>query len=397
MSDPRLCIATLDPTIGGGVPSMARFAYQAAERAGFDPFLAANRIARESDVRIQDLPRLDWSRSIDRTTHDGLETWFVPRYLPEFEFLQYVTNGGEWSTIIEEADAYFGVGGNIQCCHPFARHGVRFGCWVATTVWDDRKDRVKRAPLSWQVRDYLSKPVLQGIERSVYGAADQVLVLSEYTRERVVSEQLLSEKEITVVPYPVDTTLFSPDGDEKSTDGPTVLFVGRFTDPRKNVEMLVRAFASVREHHPNAELRLVGDDPTPGLRDTVEEYGLAEAVTFEAYVPNGELPPHYRSADVFAIPSRQEGLGIVGLEAMACGTPVVATRCGGPEQYVEDGETGLLVANDDEAGMADALTALLRDDTRRGELGSNAAAYVQNNCAEPVLSERFVHVYERLV
>lgn len=400
----RICIATLDPAFEGGVPTMARFVYEVAEAAGHNPYLAYNRVDLSADVRPWDLPRRGLSVDPVKTTVNGMEARHVPRALPEFEFLHYVLNGDAWGEIIADADVCFGVGGNNQCCHPFVREDRTFGCWAATPMWEDRTNRLEAASLPLRIRDRLSKPLLERIENRIYDEATVVYVLSEYTARRVAASCDVDRADIEVVPYPVDTNIFSParaieetDGGETNADRePTVLFVGRYNDPRKNTPAIVEAFARIHESVPDARLQLIGDEPDADLRQLAKDLGVASAVEFIDHVPNEALPAYYRGADVFAIPSHQEGLAIVGLEAMACGTPIVATRCGGPEDYVKDGESGYLVPTDDVEALAARLQILLTDSTRCRSYGQRSREIVEDEFSREQVSERFEEAFDRL-
>jgi glycosyltransferase involved in cell wall biosynthesis len=121
--------------------------------------------------------------------------------------------------------------------------------------------------------------------------------------------------------------------------------------------------ARARAGHPELRLRLTGE-PTGALRAAVARLGLEHAVEFVGLLAEAELPDFYRSLDMFVIPSHQEGFGIVGVEAMACGVPVISTRCGGPEDFVAHERTGFLTGFD--AGeIARFITVLVTDRQRR--------------------------------
>ena len=140
----------------------------------------------------------------------------------------------------------------------------------------------------------------------------------------------------------------------------TILYVGRFA-AEKGVDVLVRAFAQLDV--PDARLRLVGAGPE---RERIEalarELGVATRVDFAGSIADrAVLREEYRRARLFALPSRTEGLGCVLLEAMAAGTPIVATRTGGIPDLVTDGENGLLAPPEDPAALAAAMTRMLGD------------------------------------
>lgn len=370
---------------------MARFTYDAADNAGYDPCLVCNALDRTTDVRFVDLATLNVRRDIEHTTVGGMEVKAIPRYLPEIEFLQYVTNHRYWRSAIADGDAFIGVGGSNHSCLPLQRDGKAFCSWTATPFWEDRRDRLNSASLLRRVRDRVSKPIMEAIEGRLYRAADPVLVLSEYTADRIAEHHRLDRSRIEVVPYPIDTDLFNLDGPAKPADDrPTVLFVGRFNDPRKNTRLLLEAIATVKAEFPAVRLLLIGDEPNADLRRAIENYGLEDAVEWLDYVDNADLPDYYRGADAFAIPSKQEGLAIVGLEAMACGTPVVSTDCGGPEGYIRDGENGYLVDGAVATAFADRLCVLLGDRDVGDRLGTNARELIVEKYAASVVRSRFV-------
>jgi len=144
--------------------------------------------------------------------------------------------------------------------------------------------------------------------------------------------------------------------------------VGRLV-PEKGFDVLIRAVAGL----PGAELVLMGDGPErAGLEELGRELGLQDRMTFTGWVE----PPWVarQRCDVLAIPSRVEGFGLVAVEALLAGIPVVASRVGGLTEVVEDGETGLLVPSDDPEALASALRELEVDSALRAELAERGQA-----------------------
>jgi glycosyltransferase involved in cell wall biosynthesis len=171
------------------------------------------------------------------------------------------------------------------------------------------------------------------------------------------------------LPIPVDTCRFSPAVEPAA---PLVLgFAARFEDPRKNLDLLLAALAQLRQGGVAAVLRLAGADPSIVTRAKVAALGLRSAVSFVGELPLDALPDFYRGLDLMVLPSHQEGLCIAGIEAMASGVPVVSTRCGGPEDYVVDGETGLLCGWAPE-DMAAVIARVVGDRALRDRLGAGA-------------------------
>jgi glycosyltransferase involved in cell wall biosynthesis len=171
----------------------------------------------------------------------------------------------------------------------------------------------------------------------------------------------------------VDVERFAPDGPETRELAPTLLCVARLGH-NKNHERLLRVFARVRRELPDAVLWLAGAGPRQAaIEAAIDELGLKDAVRFLGAV--GDLQTWMRRAWLKVLFSDKEGLGVVLMEAAACGLPAVASRVGGVPEVIVDGETGLLVdwsVRDAEADAAARLVALLGDAEWRAELGRTA-------------------------
>jgi glycosyltransferase involved in cell wall biosynthesis len=173
---------------------------------------------------------------------------------------------------------------------------------------------------------------------------------------------------------PVDGVRFHPDPAARVRG--RIGFSGRIDDPRKNIPLLLEAYARLRQQGHDVSLRLIGGTVTAAISEAVRRLGLEGQVEFVPHVSADELAAHLRTLDVFVLPSHQEGLCIAALEAMASGVPVVSTRCGGPEEFVIPGQSGQLVAFDAD-DMAQAIADLLRDPHRREALGQGARSVVE--------------------
>jgi len=171
----------------------------------------------------------------------------------------------------------------------------------------------------------------------------------------------------------VDTEMFVPELasremrsrlSQNNPDSPLLLYVGRL-GAEKEIESIKPVLAAI----PNARLALVGDGPH---RQTLEQYFAGTPTNFVGYLKGQELASAYASADAFIFPSRTETLGLVLLEAMAAGTPVVAARSGGIPDIVTDGVNGYLFDPADEAGALAATQRLFANPEERETLRQNA-------------------------
>jgi glycosyltransferase involved in cell wall biosynthesis len=218
--------------------------------------------------------------------------------------------------------------------------------------------------------------------------ADIVIAPSRYSAEVARREYGVAAEKIAVVPEPIElerwTSLFAAAA-PRTRGGPTILCVARMY-PRKRVGDLLEAAALLRSRIPGARVRIVGKGPEWGNAARLHaKLGLGETVTLLGDVSRDRLAEEYVSADIFCLPSVQESFGIVFLEAMAAGLPVVACRAAAIPEVVEDGVTGLLAPPRDPAGLARALEALAVDPERAramGEAGRRAVpAYVPERVA----------------
>ena len=194
-----------------------------------------------------------------------------------------------------------------------------------------------------------------------------------------------------VAPMPVAVELFSSGAPGATRDG--LLFVGRLT-VQKGVDALLRALAAMQVP---TTLTVVGSGPEEAsLRALAERLGIAHRVRWLPAQPQTALPALYAAARVLVIPSREEGLGLVAVEAHLCGTPVVAFASGGLPDVVRHGEDGLLVPPDDVSALASALDTLCAAPERAGLLGLAGRATALASFSPAAAAERYRAIYERV-
>jgi len=177
---------------------------------------------------------------------------------------------------------------------------------------------------------------------------------------------------------------------------PVLVHVGRVAY-EKNIDFLLRVLVRVRHAVPDALLVIAGEGPARGaLQRQVRELGLGANVHFTGYLDrDGELLDCYRAGDAFVFASRTETQGLVLLEAMAQGVPVVSTAIGGTRDILDAGR-GALVPPDSEPAFAQAVLQLLNDAALRRRLGEDARVYAQQ-WSEAFFAERLVEVYRRVL
>lgn len=202
--------------------------------------------------------------------------------------------------------------------------------------------------------------------------ADRVVVTSRYSRRVAMEAYELPAEKLRVVPEGIDLRAWErPPEPGPERPSPTVLTVARHY-PRKNTIALLRALPDVRDSVPGVRLRIVGGGPRlPALRAQARRLGIGGAVTFLGEIGDrAAVRREYFGADLFCLPSLQEGFGLVFLEAMAAGLPVVALRTAAVPEVVPDGEAGILVPPGDRERLAGAVTRILADPELRRRMGA---------------------------
>ena len=218
--------------------------------------------------------------------------------------------------------------------------------------------------------------LLRWLARRVALGADACLGVSHAMVERFLALGVPAER-VRYVPLGVQTTGPADTAPARADDAAfAVWYVGGLTR-NKSVETLVRAHAELARRGRRTTLTVVGSGPEePALRALVAELGAGDAVRFLGPKPPAEIPGLLAGADALVLPSRAEGRGLVLLEAMAAGVPVVASDIPGPREIVLEGETGLRFPVGDALRLADAVERLLSDAALRARLASGGRALI---------------------
>ncbi|MFE2812105.1 glycosyltransferase family 4 protein [Streptomyces nigra] len=228
------------------------------------------------------------------------------------------------------------------------------------------------AATSWQRRASVRRwYAFTRMQKRVARRLPSVLTVSGTSRQEIVDDLGVRQDRIHVVHIGADTDLFRPDPSVRRVPG-RIVTTSSADVPLKGLVFLVEALAKVRTEHPGAHLVVVGKRPTEGpVAQAVERYGLEGAVDFVKGISDAELVDLVRSAEVACVPSLYEGFSLPAAEAMATGTPLVATTGGAiPEVAGRDGETCLAVPPGDSGALAAGLTRLLGDTALRDRLGA---------------------------
>jgi len=202
--------------------------------------------------------------------------------------------------------------------------------------------------------------------------------------------------EISIIPNGVDTGQFSPREGASADEVVRILVVSRLT-PRKGIRFLIRAIKILHDVHPGQKIELLiagGGDEEETLKTLAESEGVSDRVRFLGRVPHEELPAVYARADIFCLPSLNEGMSNTVLEAIASGLPVVATVTGGTEELVRDGENGYFVKMESPEDLADKIGRLIVDPDLRARMGAASRTKAESMSWQAVAT-RYAEEYIR--
>lgn len=243
------------------------------------------------------------------------------------------------------------------------------------------------------------------LERVAMGGADVLTCPSNDLAEFVAKDLPYPLEQISIIRNPIDPDEFSPEGSLSipKDDKTKVLFVGRLEE-RKGIQYLIEAIPKVLSECPNTQFIVIGDDTINAsggqrsvladLKDTLRAAGCEQNVTFIPRVLLSELPAYYRSADISVVPSLYDNSPYTCLEAMSCGRAVIGTSAGGTREYIEDGESGVIVPPKDSQALATAITKLIKEPAYRQYLSSNARRRVLEKFQRRKIAEETVNLYE---
>jgi len=222
-----------------------------------------------------------------------------------------------------------------------------------------------------------------------YDQMDLIYVPSKATAKEL-AEKGVNPLKIRLFPRGVDVERFHPskrnglfDGVCKHPDGLKFLYVGRVSK-EKNLELLVKVFKEIEQSGRKVNLVVVGDGP---YREEMESILEGSSCVFTGYLEGEKLAAAYASCHLFVFPSTTDTFGNVVLEAQASGLPVIVTNCGGPQENMLPGVTGLVVNGNDERSLMEALEHFVQDPCALQTMGTAARAYVQTRSFDHAFKE----------
>jgi len=377
---------------------VARFLYQVLRDADrYEPSLVSVPLSSEDPASVRLTDPGSWRGGVQVTegTWEGRSFRHVGAVLSELEFQRYRPRPA-LTEILNQHDLVQIVAGTPAWALLTRNTDVPIALQVATLA------RVERESLLTDTTGLLGVwrrgmvRITDWLDHHALQYADRVFVENDWMREHLAD--YVSSDRLVFAPPGVDTDQFAP-GDTPPFEGRHLLSVGRLADPRKNVGLLFEAYAHLREQMEDPPpLVLAGRTGPPAAAwARARELGIRSAITFREDVSLETLVDLYRTAACYVVSSDEEGLGLTILEAMACGRPVVSTRCGGPSTVVEEGNTGRLVPTGASAALADAVRDMLARPDTANQMGRAGRSRIENAFSVDVSKQRFLEGYDALL
>jgi len=365
------------PPIGGGAANATRYILREMVRSGRVQVDLVTSSAGRTDSIAEPEPglRIHYLDVRKRSMH----------YWTHREIVTYLVRGWGYARRLVATTEF-------DCCHAMLGFPAGF---IANLVCRDRCPYIVSLRGSdvpgFNRRFALHYHVLRPVFRRIWRSAATTVANSAGLRDLALETDPAAA--IDVIPNGIDLDEFSP-ADPAPTGPFRLVCVSRLI-PRKAIDVLITAFATVHDRFPDAELVIVGDGVLDGrLRDLAVRFGLADAIRFAGYQPHEKMAGFYRSAHMFVLPSRHEGMSNAVLEAMACGLPVVVTKTGGTAELVKD--NGIVVPPDDPDQLATAILTLLDDENQRPD-AALASRTIAKKFGWPAVAQRYMHTYREAV
>jgi glycosyltransferase involved in cell wall biosynthesis len=323
------------------------------------------------------------------------------RYAPRrFEKLAYTGNmaqdvASSWSArlaLVGFMGSDFVAG--VRARRSFEPDVIHAHWWFPSGVVGSWLARLSHLPLvttlhGTDVRMARSVAVSRPLFRRVLQHSASVTTVSTWLADEV--RGMLPSSAPVVAPMPADTTMYTPG---RRREEARLLFVGRFT-PQKGLDHLLRALSLMKGR---AVLDVVGNGgDSERYRALAQELSVSNRVAWHGQLTGQQLAGLYQAATALVVPSIDEGLGLVAVEALLCETPVVAFRSGGLTDIIQDGNTGVLVSPGDAAALAAALDSVITEPERARALGEAGRLYVLAKFAPESAAARYSDIYDQVV
>ena len=394
----RVALVVPALAISGGVAGVARFIYEMLDSSDrYEPSLISVPLSSDDPASVRLTKPSTWADGIqvEEGVWEGRPYRHVGVWGSELEFQRYRPRPA-LTKVLNRHDLIQIVAGTPAWALLTRNTDIPAALQVATLARVEREALLVDTPGLLGVWRRGMVRITDCLDHHALQYADRVFVENDWMCDHL-ADHLPSDR-LVFAPPGVNTDQFAP-ADTPPSEGQHLLSVGRLADPRKNVELLFEAYAHLREQMSDAPpLVLAGrTGPSDAAWEEAQALGIRPHVTFHKDVSLETLIDLYCTASCYVVSSDEEGLGLTILEAMACGRPVVSTRCGGPSTVIDDGKTGRLVPTGAPRTLADAVQEVLTRPNEANEMGRRSRAHIEQQFSIEASKQRFLQGYEELL
>lgn len=394
MKKRRIALVTQDIASGGGVCTMTAFLHSILEESGeWQPEIIALATSSQDAASTRLVRPVTWHQGVRVESRQWRQIPYrhVGAQWVELEPQRYQPRRA-LDDILHEFDAVqYVMGSAAPVCASRRVRKPRL-LWVATTVRADRASRLATGSPLRRTWAAIMTHLAECAERKGLAMSDFIFALSSYTFDALKRNGV--EHKMCLAPCGVDTAIFTPG----ARDQDYIICVARLFDSRKNVQLLLRAYSLLWGRLRTCpRLFLVGEPPTQEAHRLLGELQIADKVEMIGPQPPESLALLYQRAKLFVLSSDEEGLGIVILEAMSSGLPIVSTACGGPNMLIENGQNGFLTPIGDEVALADAMERVVSNSGLARTMGRSSRAIVEQSYSKASIGNIFLTKYQQLL
>ena len=374
---PKIAILTIRNSYNyGGVLTCVKQVYKFCEKY-FDPTVFYLSFDKNISANLKSLK---FSSQTRKTKYSGMNAVEIGSKWAFWEPGHYSYTLSFWEKVLEEYDYFFVESGSCICAYPLVELNKKFAMWVAAAYQDDREKRIENLSSFRLLIEKIAYSKMLKLEKLILDKADFIWALSKDTKLRI--DQVLGRvrEDLLICNFPVQKKIDLKIFDQNKEKN--IIVVGRFSDPRKNPEMLFRVFDKIYSQMNDAKLFVVGMKPDEKVLEKFKKLKSYKNIIFTGVINSKDFEFYYKKSSLMILTSYQEGLGIVGLDALSYGIPVVATDCGGTRDYIVNGQNGFLVKINDDEDMVKKSIQILSSPDLHKKMSEFAIRFIEQHFSE---------------